>query len=78
MSEPTYENDIWDGNKTKCMMEYLCDHASEACDGENFKDSAYLAAVTYMAHYHKSGPVKTAKHVKGKYRNVSATQWSQW
>ena len=74
MFEPTHENGIWDKKETECMVVYLCDHASEAGDGGNFKDSAYLAAATYMAPYHKSGPVKTEKHVKNKYRSVSATQ----
>ena len=62
MFEPTHENGIWDKKGTECMVVYLCDHASEAGDGGNFKDSAYLAAV------------KTEKHVKYKYRSVSATQ----
>ena len=74
MSESTYENAIWDEKETKCMMEYLCDHALEADDGGNFKDSAYLAAAVYIAPYYRSGPVKTVKHIKNKYRSVSATQ----
>ena len=52
------------------MMEYLCDHALEVGDRDNFKDSAYLAAAVYIAPYHRYGPVKTAKHVKTKYRSV--------
>ena len=74
MSEPTRENAIWDEKETECMMEYFRDHASEAGDGGNFKDSAYLAAAVYIAPYHRSGPVKTAKHVKTKYRSVSVIQ----
>ena len=71
MSESTHENAIWE---TECMMEYLCGHASEAGNGGNFKDSAYLAAPVYIATYHRSGPVKTVKHIKNKYRSVSVTQ----
>ena len=53
------------------MMVYLQDHASQADDGGNFKDSTYQAAATHIAPHHKSGPAKTAKHVKGKYKTVS-------
>ena len=74
MSEPTCENVIWDEKESECMMEYLCDHALEVGNGGNFKDSAYLAVAVYIAPYHKSGPVKTVKHVKNKYRSVSAMQ----
>ena len=74
MSEPTCENAIWDEKETECMMEYLHDHASEVGDGGNFKDSPYLAEAVYIAPYHRSGPVKTAKHIKTKYRSVSVTQ----
>ena len=74
MSKPTRENTIWDEKETDCMMEYLHDHASEAGDGGNFKDSEYLAAAVYIALYHRSGPVKTVKHIKTKYRSVSVTQ----
>ena len=56
------------------MMEYFRDHASEAGDGGNFKDSAYLAEAVYIAPYHRYGPVKTVKHVKTKYRSVSVIQ----
>ena len=71
MSEQPRENAIWDEKETECMMEYLRDHASEAGDGGNFKETAYQAAATYIAPYRKSGPIKTAKHVKNKYKTVS-------
>ena len=71
MSEPIRENAIWDESETDKMMEYLRDNAASAGDGGNFKDSTYQAAATYIAPYHKSGPIKTAKHVKGKYKSVS-------
>ena len=74
MSEPTRENAIWDEKETECMMEYLHDHASEAGDGGNFKNSAYLAEAVYIAPYHRYGPVKTVKHIKTKYRSVSVIQ----
>ena len=51
------------------MMVYLRDHASQAGDGGNFKDSTYQAAGTHIAPHHKSGPAKTVKHVKGKIQN---------
>ena len=55
-------------------MEYLNDHASEAGNGGNFKDTVYLAAATYIAPYHKTSPVKTAKHIKNtKYQTVSTS-----
>ena len=53
------------------MMVYLQDHASQAGDGGNFKDFTYQAAATHITPHHKSGPVKTVKHVKGKYKMVS-------
>ena len=53
------------------MINYLWDHASEVGDDGNFKDSVYQATVTYIAPYHKSGPVKSTKHVKNKYKTVS-------
>ena len=53
------------------MMEYLQDNAASAGDGGNFNDSTYQATATYIAPYHKSGPIKIAKHVKGKYESVS-------
>lgn len=72
MSEPTpHEKAIWDDMETEKMMEYLQDHAAEAGDGGNFKDPAFVAAAAYIAPYYKSGPTKTAKHVKGKYKTVS-------
>ena len=49
MSEPAHENTIWDEKETECMMEYLCDHASEAGDGGNFKDSAYCTLLQLSA-----------------------------
>ena len=71
MSEPIHKNTIWDERETDKMMEYLGDNTASAGDGGNFKDSTYQAAATYIAPYHKSGPIKTAKHVKGKYKSVS-------
>ena len=53
------------------MMMYLRDHASQAGDGGNFKDSIYQAPATHITPHHKSGPAKTAKHVKEKYKMVS-------
>ena len=54
------------------MMEYLWDHASQkkTGDGGNFRDSTYQVAATHITPHHKSGPAKTAKHVKGKYKTV--------
>ena len=71
MSEPIHENTVWDERQTDKMMEYLQDNTASADDGGNFKDSTYQAAATYIAPYHKSGPIKTAKHIKGKYKSVS-------
>ena len=68
MSEPIRENTIWDEKETDKMMEYLRDNAASAGDGGN---STYQAAATYIAPYHISGLIKTAKHVKGKYKSVS-------
>ena len=70
MSEPICENTVWDERETDKMMEYLQDNAASAGDGGNFKDSTYQATATYIAPYHKSGPIKTAKHVKGMYKSV--------
>ena len=71
MPEQPHENAIWDEKETDCMMEYLCDHTSEAGDGGNFKETAYQAAATYIAPYCKSGPIKMSKHVKNKYKTIS-------
>ena len=71
MSKSICENAIWDESETDKMMEYLQDNVASAGDGGNFKDSTYQATATYIALYHKSGPIKTAKHVKGKYKSVS-------
>ena len=68
MSEPICENTVWDKRETNKMMVYLQDNTALAGDGGNFKGSTYQAAATYIAPYHKSGPIKTAKHVKGKYK----------
>ena len=71
MSEPICENTVWDKRETNKMMVYLQDNTALAGDGGNFKGSTYQAAATYIAPYHKIGPIKTAKHVKGKYKSVS-------
>ena len=71
MSELVHENAVWNQQEIDYVMDYLRDHASEAGDGGNFKDSVYQAAATYIAPYYKSGPVKSAKHVKNKYKTVS-------
>ena len=71
MSEPAHENAVWDEKETEQMMEYLQDHASQAGDGDNPKDSTYQAATPHITPHHKNGPAKTAKHVKGKYKIVS-------
>ena len=73
MSEPVHENAVWNQQEIDYVMDYLRDHASEAGDGGNFKDSVYQAAATYIAPYYKSGPVKSAKHVKNKYKTVSTS-----
>ena len=62
MSEPVHENAVWNQQEIDYVMDYLQDHASEASNGGNFKDSVYQAAATYIAPYYKSGPVKSAKH----------------
>ena len=71
MPEQPHENAIWDEKETDCMMEYLHDHASEAGDGGNFKETAYQAAAAYIAPYCKSSLIKTSKHVKNKYKTIS-------
>ena len=68
MSEPTHKNALWDEKETKQMMEYHQDHTSQAGDGGNFEDSTYQASATHITPHHKSGPAKTEKHVKGKYK----------
>ena len=73
MSEPVHENAVWNQQEIDYVMDYLQDHASEAGNGGNFKDSVYQAAATYIAPYYKSGPVKLAKHVKNKYKTVSTS-----
>ena len=73
MSEPVCENAVWDKNETDKMMKYIQDHVALAGDGGNFKDPTYQAAATYIDPYHKSGPIKMAKHVKGKYKSVSTS-----
>ena len=73
MSEPVRENAVWNQQEIDYVMDYLWDHASEVGDGGNFKDSMYQAAATYIAPYYKSGPVKSAKHVKNKYKTVSTS-----
>ena len=67
MPEQPCENVIWDEKETDCMMEYLCDHTSEAGDGGNFKETAYWGAAPYC----KSSPIKVSKHVKNKYKTIS-------
>ena len=71
MLEPACETAVWDKKETEQMMEYLQDHASQAGDGDNFRDSTYQAAATHITPHHKSGPAKTAKHVKGTFKMVS-------
>ena len=71
MLKHTHANAVWDKKETKQMMEYLWDHTFQAGDGSNFKDSTYQAAAMHITPLHKSGPAKTAKHVKGKYKTVS-------
>ena len=67
MSEPICENTVWDEKETEKLMKYLWDHTASA----GKKDSTYQAAATYITPYHKSGPIKTAKLIKGKYKSVS-------
>ena len=73
ISESDHANAVWDENETDKMMEYLWDHVASAGNGGNFKDSTYQAAATYIAPYHKSGPIKMANHVKGQYKSVSTS-----
>ena len=68
MSEAICENAVWNQQEINHMMNYLWDHASEVSYGGNFKDSVYQATTIYISPYHKSGPVKSAKHVKNKYK----------
>ena len=66
LSEPVCESAVWNQQEIDHMMNYLQDHASEVGNGGNFKDSVCQATATYIAPYHKSGPVMSAKHVKNK------------
>ena len=52
MSEPVCENAVWNQQEINCVINYLQDHASEAGNGGNFKDSVYLATATYIAPYY--------------------------
>ena len=78
MSELVHENAVWNQQEIDHMMNYLWENASEVGDGENFKDSVYQATMTYIIPYHKSGPVKSAKHVKNKYKTVSTSSTGHW
>ena len=68
MSEAAHENAVWNQQEIDHMINYLQDHASQVGDSGNFKDSAYQTTATYIIPYCKSGPVKSAKNVKNKYK----------
>ena len=70
MSKSIYKNAVWSEQKVNQIRSYLQDHAPGVGDRGNFKNSAYKAAARHIALYHKSGPIKTSKYVKNKYKTV--------
>ena len=60
----------WNEEETKALLTYLLEHKSEIGDRGMFKMGTYNAAATEIAMHHSSGPTKTGKMGKTKWRAV--------
>ena len=60
----------WNEAETKVLMAYLLEHKSEIGKGGMFKMGTFNAAATKITKHHTSGPVKTGKMCKTKWRTV--------
>ncbi|KIM76953.1 hypothetical protein PILCRDRAFT_12475 [Piloderma croceum F 1598] len=60
----------WNEPETVALVNYFWEHRAEGGDGGTFKDTAFNAVATHIAHLWTSGPVKTAKKCKTKYNGL--------
>jgi hypothetical protein len=60
----------WNEEETKALLNYLLEHKSEIGNGGMFKMGTYNAVATEIVWLHTSGPAKTGKMCKGKWRTV--------
>ena len=60
----------WNEEETKALLTYLAEHKSEIGDGGMYKMVTFNAVASEIAKYHTSGPVKTGKMCKTKWRAV--------
>jgi hypothetical protein len=65
------ESAHWDEGEVSALVDYLCEHRSEAGDGGSFKASTFNAAAEAIQPFHKSGPPKTSAMCKRKWQSVS-------
>ena len=60
----------WNEEETKALVTYLAEHKSEMGDGGMYKMGTFNAVANEIAKHHTSGPAKTGKMCKTKWRAV--------
>ena len=60
----------WNKEETKVLLTYLAEHKSEIGDGGMYKMVTFNAVASEIAKHYTSGPVKTGKMCKTKWRVV--------
>ena len=60
----------WNKEETKVLLTYLVEHKSEIGDGGMYKMVTFNAVASEITKYYTSGPVKTGKKCKTKWRTV--------
>ena len=60
----------WNDNETMALVDYLLEHKSEIGDAGMYRMGTFNAAAGHIAVHHTSGPRKTGKMCKTKWRAV--------
>ena len=70
MASSQQDKASWNDEETRALMDYLWENRGNIGDG-SFKEAVWNSAPAHIAHLLTSGPIKTVKHCKTKYINVS-------
>jgi hypothetical protein len=60
----------WNEGETTALVDFLLEHKSEMGEAGMYKMGTFNAAASHIAVHHTSGPIKTGKMCKTKWRAV--------
>ena len=75
MASSQQDKASWNDKETQALMDHLWENRGNVGDG-SFKEAVWNGTPAQIAHLLTSGPIKTVKHCKTRYINVSTNLYN--